>query len=56
MTNAPDITEAPDATRTLRVSRNFTVPIERLFAAWTDPAQARQWMGPCSAQSTRQTG
>ena len=46
MTNAPDITEAPDATRTLRVSRNFTVPIERLFAAWTDPAQARQWMGP----------
>ena len=46
MTSAPDITEAPDATRTLRMTRNFAVPVERLYAAWTDPAQACRWMGP----------
>lgn len=41
-----DITEAPDATHTLKMSRRFAVPVERLFAAWTDPEQACQWMGP----------
>lgn len=46
MTDAPDITEAPDATRTLRLSRVFAVPVERLYAAWTDPDQACLWMGP----------
>ncbi len=46
MTDAPDIAEAPDATRTLRLSRRFTVSVERLFAAWADPEQACQWMGP----------
>ena len=45
MTDAPGITEAPDATRTLRMSRSFDVPVERLFAAWTDPEQVCQWMG-----------
>ena len=41
-----DISEAPDATRTLRLSRRFTVSVERLYAAWADPAQACRWMGP----------
>lgn len=41
-----DISEAPDGTHTLRMSRRFDVPVERLFAAWTDPDQAGQWMGP----------
>lgn len=46
MSNTPDITDAADATRTLKMSRSFAVPVERLFAAWTDPEQACQWMGP----------
>ncbi|MEP4379905.1 MAG: SRPBCC domain-containing protein [Alphaproteobacteria bacterium] len=46
MTDAPDITQAPDATRTLQLSRRFAVPVERLYAAWTDPEQACQWLGP----------
>lgn len=46
MSTAPDITEAPDATRTLSMSRHFAVLVERLYAAWTDPEQACQWMGP----------
>lgn len=46
MSNAPDITEAPDATSTLKMARNFAVKVEQLFAAWTDPEQACQWMGP----------
>lgn len=33
MTDALDITEAPDATRTLKLSRRFAVSVERLFAA-----------------------
>jgi len=46
MTDTPHIAEAPDATRTLSLSRRFAVPVERLYAAWTDPDQACQWMGP----------
>ena len=46
MSNAPEITEAADSPRTLQVSRDFAVPVERLFAAWTDASQTCQWMGP----------
>jgi len=35
MTDTPHIAEAPDATRTLSLSRRFAVPVERLYAAWT---------------------
>jgi uncharacterized protein YndB with AHSA1/START domain len=36
MSDAPHIAEAPDATRTLSLSRRLSVPVERLYAAWTD--------------------
>lgn len=33
-------------TRTLRLVHLFRAPIERVFAAWTDPEQFMQWMCP----------
>ncbi|HEY2871936.1 MAG TPA: SRPBCC domain-containing protein [Reyranella sp.] len=33
-------------TRTLRLIHVFKAPIERVFAAWTDPDQFVQWMCP----------
>lgn len=33
-------------TRTLRLVHVFKAPIERVFAAWTDPDQFVQWMCP----------
>jgi len=33
-------------TRTLRLVHIFDAPIERVFAAWTDPEQFKQWMCP----------
>ncbi len=33
-------------TRTLRLVHRFKAPIERVFAAWTDPEQFMQWMCP----------
>ena len=32
--------------RTLHMSRVFDAPRERVYAAWTDPAQFAQWFGP----------
>ena len=33
-------------TRSLRLVRVFDAPRERVFAAWTDPDQFKQWMCP----------
>ncbi len=33
-------------TRTLRLVHVFKAPIDRVFAAWTDPEQFKQWMCP----------
>jgi glutathione S-transferase len=33
-------------TRTLRLVHVFKAPIQRVFAAWTDPGQFMQWMCP----------
>jgi uncharacterized protein YndB with AHSA1/START domain len=33
-------------TQTLVVTRNYSAPIERVFAAWTDASQLSQWFGP----------
>jgi uncharacterized protein YndB with AHSA1/START domain len=30
----------------VELRRTFPVSRERIFAAWTDPAEARQWFGP----------
>jgi uncharacterized protein YndB with AHSA1/START domain len=32
--------------RPVVITRTFDAPRERVFAAWTDPAQAASWMGP----------
>lgn len=50
MTNA-DTTVDP-ADRLLVVTRPFDAPRERVFEAWTDPAQVEQWWGPEGFTST----
>ena len=32
--------------RTLRMVHTFDATVERVFAAWTDPAQFMEWFGP----------
>lgn len=44
MTNDPLKTWAMD--REIVLSRVINAPRERVFAAWTDPNQIRQWFGP----------
>lgn len=31
---------------TLRITRTFAAPRERVFRAWTDPAALKEWWGP----------
>ncbi len=40
----PKTTSTPGLTLTLR--RTFTAPRERVFRAWTDPAELKQWFAP----------
>jgi uncharacterized protein YndB with AHSA1/START domain/predicted enzyme related to lactoylglutathione lyase len=44
---------APEPVATLRVSRLIKAPRERVFDAWTNPAEIPKWFGPatCSVQS-----
>ena len=42
---------APDD-RTLVMVRTFEATPERLFAAWTDPAQFMEWFGPHGMKNT----
>jgi len=37
-------TTRPDTT--LRITRTFAAPRERVFQAWTDPAALKEWWGP----------
>lgn len=39
---------------TARVERIFEAPRERVFAAWTDPAQVAAWYGPAQAEIPRE--
>jgi uncharacterized protein YndB with AHSA1/START domain len=32
--------------RTLHMVHTFDAPIERVFAAWTDPSRFKEWFGP----------
>ncbi len=43
MATASTATEAPIE---LRITRTLDAPPERVFAAWTDPAQLARWWGP----------
>jgi uncharacterized protein YndB with AHSA1/START domain len=40
----------PDKT-SLKIKRIIKAPRERVYAAWTDPAQLRQWFGPKNVQT-----
>jgi uncharacterized protein YndB with AHSA1/START domain len=35
----------------LEIKRHIKAPRERVYAAWTDPAQMRQWFGPENVQT-----
>ncbi|HXS14385.1 MAG TPA: SRPBCC domain-containing protein [Acidobacteriaceae bacterium] len=39
-------TSTPPAALHVRITRFLRAPRERVFAAWTDPEQLKQWMGP----------
>lgn len=34
----------------LIVRKSFDAPIEKVFAAWTDPVKLRQWWGPANVE------
>jgi uncharacterized protein YndB with AHSA1/START domain len=36
----------------LKVSKDFEVPVEKLFQAWNDPVQLKQWWKPLGNQLT----
>jgi uncharacterized protein YndB with AHSA1/START domain len=36
----------------LTISRTFSAPRERVFAAWTEPEQIKKWFGPDMCQLT----
>jgi len=40
------MTSKTEAAPRLVIRRKFAVPRERVFAAWTQPEQMRQWAGP----------
>jgi uncharacterized protein YndB with AHSA1/START domain len=46
MTRTPDPTPPASPVAALVVRRRIEAPPEKLFAAWTDPAQLRLWWGP----------
>jgi uncharacterized protein YndB with AHSA1/START domain len=35
----------------LEITRLIKAPCDRVYAAWTDPAQLRQWFGPATVQT-----
>jgi uncharacterized protein YndB with AHSA1/START domain len=44
---SPEDQSAPgDSDRSLALTRTLDAPRDKVFAAWTDPAQFAQWMGP----------
>lgn len=45
------MTETAGKDLSLSLRRTFAAPRERVFAAWTDPAQLAQWFGPVGYQA-----
>lgn len=46
MTPSDEHTDVEVAAETLRLTRVFEAPRDRVWAAWTDPAQVDRWWGP----------
>jgi uncharacterized protein YndB with AHSA1/START domain len=44
-----------EETYNVRVTRTFEAPVERVWKAWTDPADLRAWWGPSGFVCTRAT-
>jgi uncharacterized protein YndB with AHSA1/START domain len=43
-------TKAADKT-SLEIKRLIKAPIDRVYSAWTDPAQLKEWFGPANVQT-----
>jgi len=46
------VTDVETTETSLAVRRTFDAPVERVWAAWTDPAQVEQWWGPDGFRTT----
>ena len=42
---------APKENTSLQIKRVIKAPRDRVYAAWTDPAQMKQWFGPENVQT-----
>lgn len=40
------MSERRNADTSITIIRKFNVPVEKVYAAWTDPQQLMQWFGP----------
>ena len=55
-TNAKASVAADTTARELVITRTFDAPREAVFKAWTDPVQAKRWMGPRGFTATHLEG
>jgi uncharacterized protein YndB with AHSA1/START domain len=46
------MSSADETRHDMVITRVFDAPVERVFAAWTDPAQFAQWFGPHGMKNT----
>jgi uncharacterized protein YndB with AHSA1/START domain len=46
-------TPQPAVANSLRITRTFAAPRERVFAAWTDPKALAKWLAPTAEFQTR---
>lgn len=46
------VTVMNDPNTTIELTRDFAAPRERVFRAWTDPAQFAQWFGSLPTKTT----
>jgi uncharacterized protein YndB with AHSA1/START domain len=44
--------KSPNPETTLQIKRTFNSPREKVFKAWTDPQELRQWFAPTDDYST----
>ena len=46
-------TPQPSAPTSLRITRTFAAPREKVFQAWTDPQALAKWFAPSAEFQTR---